>query len=63
MNPEQLLDYLIQNGQAWILEQRNLHRPEAESLNQQARSAFEPFFDNKLLDKLGLKRHFIQAIL
>ena len=55
MNPEQLLDYLIQNGQAWVLEQRNLHRPEAVSLNQQARSAFGPFFDGKLLDLARFK--------
>ena len=55
MNPEQLLDYLVQNGQAWILEQRILHRPEAVLLNQQARSDLEPFFDGKLLDLARFK--------
>ncbi len=55
MNPEQFLDYLIQNGQAWVLEQRNLHRPEAVPLNEQERSALEPFFDSKLLDLVRFK--------
>ncbi len=41
---KQILDYLIEKGQTWVLEQRDLHRPRAMALDQNVRSAFEPFF-------------------
>ena len=50
MNPEQLLDFLIQKGQAWVLEQREMHRPGAARLDQNTRLSLSPFFRSEILD-------------
>ncbi len=50
MNPEQLLDFLIQKGQAWVIEQREIHRPGAARLDQTTRLSLNPFFRSEILD-------------
>ena len=52
---QRMLDYLIEHGQVWVLEQREVHRAGAISLNQHLRSAFEPFFSGELLDSTRFK--------
>ena len=50
-----MLDYLIEHGQVWIVEQREVHRPGAVPLSRHVRWAFEPFFGGELLDSTRFK--------
>ncbi len=50
-----MLSYLIENGETWILEQRELHRPGAIPLSQHLRSTFEQFFSGDILDSAVFK--------
>ena len=45
-----MLRYLIEHGQVWVLEQRAVHRPDANPLNHDLRSTFEPYFGGEFLD-------------
>ena len=52
---EHMLRYLIEHGQVWVLEQREVHRPGAIPLSHDLRSTFEPFFGGELLDSTRFK--------
>ncbi len=52
---EHMLRYLIEHGQVWVLEQREMHRPGAIPLHHDLRSTFEPFFGGELLDSTRFK--------
>ena len=56
MNPEELLRFLIENGQAWVQAQRDLHRPGARTLAVAEKAAFSPFFGQPILDIAQVKR-------
>lgn len=50
MNPEELLRFLIERGQAWVHAQRDHHRPGARTLAVAEKAAFSPFFAEPILD-------------
>ena len=52
---EHMLRYLIEHGQLWVLEQREVHRAGAMPLTQHLRTAFKPFFTGELLDSTRFK--------
>ena len=52
---DEALAYLMENGLAWVREQRDRHRPEALALEPQERQVFEPFFEAELLDEVRFK--------
>jgi hypothetical protein len=47
---DQMLAYLVVEGEKWILEQRALHRSVAKPLPPDQQSNFEPFFTKAILD-------------
>ena len=49
-SPAQLLDFLIENGHAWVRAQRDRHRPGGRTLLATERTALRPFFDERILD-------------
>lgn len=51
----ELLAYLITDGQGWVSEERDLHRPGAIPLDPQARSQFVLFFEDAVLDGARFK--------
>ncbi len=50
MNPEQLLRFLITDGQEWVRRQRNRHRPAARPLTENEKVAMKVFFPDHVLD-------------
>lgn len=52
---DEALAYLIENGLAWVQEQRDRHRPDALALKPQERQVFEPFFEAEVLDEVRFK--------
>ncbi len=56
MNQEQLLRFLITNGQQWVRAQRQLHRPAARPLTENEKAAMKPFFGNNVLDAARIRR-------
>ena len=55
MEQSQMVDYLIMKGREWVQEQRRVQRPDAASLDEGAKSAFRPFFDNEVLDSVRFR--------
>ena len=53
---EEILNYLIENGKAWIISQRELHRPQAKALPSGIKKRFGPYFPSDLLE-LARIRH------
>ena len=51
MNSQQLIEYLIAEGQSWVLEQRELHRPAVIPLDALVREKFNPFFEDAVLNE------------
>ena len=47
--------YLIKQGEGWVREQRDLHRPDALALKPQASTAFEPFFGAEVIQDVRFK--------
>lgn len=47
--------YLIEQGEAWIREQRTLHRPDASPLNDRAATTLAPFFGPDILRDVRFK--------
>lgn len=54
-NGEELLQYLIERGAAWVARQRDLHRPGAMMLDREARAALAPFFGAEVLSSACFK--------
>ncbi len=50
MNQEQLLRFLITNGQEWVQVQRHRHRPAARTLLEAEKAAMRPFFGDEVLN-------------
>ncbi len=50
MNLQQLLRFLITNGQEWVQVQRHLHRAAARTLLESEKAAMRPFFRDQVLD-------------
>ena len=50
-----MIDFLITRGQAWVTQQRDVHRPSAIPLDTRARAQFEPFFEAVILDEARFK--------
>ncbi len=50
MNAEHILRFLIENGRAWVVAQRNHHRPGARPLTDPEKVALHPFFEENVLD-------------
>ena len=46
---DERLVYLIDQGERWVREQRERHRPEARALHPRTQAALAPFFDSELL--------------
>jgi hypothetical protein len=55
MNREKLLQFLIDKGQAWVLAQRDHHRPSARVLTTTEKAALSPFFEKHTLDIVRIK--------
>lgn len=47
--------YLIKQGEKWVREQRDLHRPDALALEPQASAAIEPFFGPEVIRDVRFK--------
>ena len=56
MDAEELLEFLIQNGRAWVKAQRDYHRPGARTLTASEKTAFRPFFAEPIFDIAQVKR-------
>lgn len=56
MNPEELLQYLIEHGRTWVQAQRDHHRPSARTLTTTEKAAFRPFFAEPILNSARVKR-------
>ncbi len=52
---EQQLDYLIENGTKWIVEQRQHHRPSAVELPASIKATLGPFFSPEALSAVRIK--------
>ena len=55
MNPENSIEFLIENAIQWVETQRNEHRLTARILTEEEKSEFEHFFDSKILDLARIK--------
>jgi hypothetical protein len=53
---EQLINYLIVNGKAWVKSQRESHRPKAEPLPTAAREHLSPYFDKETLESIRVRQ-------
>ncbi len=56
MNLDELLRFLVQNGQSWVQEQQRHYRPSARPLTPSEKLAFAPFFSQHILDVARIKR-------
>lgn len=56
MDTEELLQFLIENGQAWVEAERDRFRPSARILTASEKAAFRPFFEAHILDIARIKR-------
>lgn len=50
MNPEEFIQFLIENAIQWVQSQRNEHRSSARDLTETEKSEFAPFFESSILD-------------
>ncbi len=55
MNPQEQLQFLIQNGRTWVQAQRDRHRPEAAVLSTAVKAHFAPFFEPHILNSARFK--------
>ena len=55
MNPENSIEFLIENAIQWVEAQRDEHRLTARILTEEQKSEFAPFFDSKILDLARIK--------
>lgn len=55
MNSDQLIDFLIAGGQAWVTQQRELHRPAAIPLDALVKGKLKPFFEDAILNEARFK--------
>jgi hypothetical protein len=49
MDADQLVQYLIQEGYKWIINQRDFHFPVSQQLSKQDRKSLESYFDPEIL--------------
>jgi len=54
MERDDWLSYLIEMGQKWLQEQRNLYIANARPLTDEEKNLLEGYYDNKILDKVWL---------
>jgi hypothetical protein len=54
MERDDWLSYLIEMGQQWLQEQRNLYIARARSLTADEKKLLQGYYDNKILDKVRL---------
>ena len=55
MDTEELLQFLIENGQAWVQAERERLRPTARMLTASEKAAFHPFFEADILDTARIR--------
>ena len=55
---EQNLNFLIENGTKWIVEQRDRHRPSAVELAAPCKDALKPYFRPETLEAVRVKEVF-----
>lgn len=55
MNPENAVEFLIENAIQWVETQRDEHRLTARGLTEEEKSEFTHFFDSKILDLARIK--------
>ncbi len=55
MNPENSIEFLIENAIQWVKTQRDEHRLTARLLTEEEKSEFATFFDSKILDLARIK--------
>ncbi len=49
LSQDQLLAYLIENAEAWVREQREIHRPTGRELTSEERNALGDYFEEDIL--------------
>lgn len=55
MNDQEFIQFLIQNGKAWVQEQQSRHRRHARMLTAQEKGALVGFFEDSTLDTARVK--------
>lgn len=56
MSVDELIDYLVDQGQAWVVAERARQRPDARSLTVEERQALAGFFSRRVLERVRVKR-------